>query len=76
MVPRRIVQSKDGTLMVITADIITPYVSAQSLKSTQGKVLRINTDGSIPKDNPFDLEQGRRPIGLRTRRSRPAGHGA
>jgi aldose sugar dehydrogenase len=53
LVPRRIVQGKDGTLMVLTADIITPYVSAQSLKSPNGKVLRINTDGSIPKDNPF-----------------------
>src|SRR5262249_9721138 len=26
---------------------------AQSLNSTQGKVLRLNDDGSIPKDNPF-----------------------
>ncbi len=52
-VPRRIVQARDGTLFVITADIITPYNAAQSLKSPNGKVLRINTDGSIPKDNPF-----------------------
>ncbi|HEY7800021.1 MAG TPA: PQQ-dependent sugar dehydrogenase [Hyphomonadaceae bacterium] len=52
-VPRRIVQGKDGTLLVVTADVITPYNAAQSLKSPNGKVLRINTDGSIPKDNPF-----------------------
>jgi glucose/arabinose dehydrogenase len=52
-VPRRIVQAKDGTLFVITADVVTPYNAAQSLKSPNGKVLRINTDGSIPKDNPF-----------------------
>lgn len=51
--PRRIVQAQDGTLMAVTADVITPYVSAQSLQSAQGKVLRINTDGSIPADNPF-----------------------
>jgi glucose/arabinose dehydrogenase len=51
--PRRIVQHKDGTLLAVTADVQTPYVSAQSLKSANGKVLRINTDGSIPKDNPF-----------------------
>ena len=44
---------KDGTLLVMTADVVTPYVSAQSLKSLQGKVLRINADGSMPKDNPF-----------------------
>lgn len=53
IIPRRVVQAKDGTLLVVTADIITPYVSAQSLQSPQGKVLRINTDGSIPKDNPY-----------------------
>jgi glucose/arabinose dehydrogenase len=52
-VPRRIVQGKDGTLFVITADVVTPYNAAQSLKNPNGKVLRINTDGSIPKDNPF-----------------------
>ncbi len=51
--PRRIVQAGDGKLMAITADVVTPYVSAQSLSSPQGKVLRINTDGSIPVDNPF-----------------------
>lgn len=51
--PRRVAQAPDGTLMAITADVITPYVSAQSLSSPQGKVLRINTDGSIPIDNPF-----------------------
>ncbi len=53
MVPRRILQAADGTLMIHTADIITPYASAQSLKSPNGKMLRINTDGSIPKDNPY-----------------------
>ncbi len=53
MVPRRVVQAKDGSLFIITADVITPYVSAQSLKSPNGKVLRINTDGTTPKTNPF-----------------------
>jgi len=57
-VPRRVVQAKDGTLMVITADIITPYRAAQSMFSPNGKVLRINTDGSIPKDNPFAKIEG------------------
>ncbi len=52
-IPRRVVQAPDGKLMIITADIITPYVSAQSLTSPAGKILRINTDGSIPVDNPF-----------------------
>lgn len=53
LVPRRVVQGEDGTLFVITADVITPYNAAQSLQNLNGKVLRINTDGSIPKDNPF-----------------------
>lgn len=53
MTPRRITLAKDGTLLAVTADIITPYVSAQNPASPQGKVIRINTDGSIPKDNPF-----------------------
>jgi glucose/arabinose dehydrogenase len=53
MIPRRIVQARDGTLLVVTADIVTPYVSAQSLNSPQGKVLRLNTDGTIPADNPY-----------------------
>jgi glucose/arabinose dehydrogenase len=53
MTPRRLAQMKDGTLLVITSDVLTPYVSAQSLKSLQGKVLRVNADGSAPKDNPF-----------------------
>lgn len=52
-IPRRIAQGADGKLLIITADIITPYVSAQSLTSPQGKILRMNTDGSIPVDNPF-----------------------
>jgi glucose/arabinose dehydrogenase len=53
MIPRRIVQDKDGKLIVITADILTPYLSAQSLRSANGKVLRINTNGTTPGDNPF-----------------------
>ena len=34
--------------VVITADILTPYVSARSKKSPNGKVLHINTDGTTP----------------------------
>jgi aldose sugar dehydrogenase len=53
MVPRRVVQAKDGSLFAITADIITPYISAQSPKSPNGKVLHINADGTAPKTNPY-----------------------
>ncbi len=43
---------KDGKLYVSVGDndLKTP---AQSLKSTLGKILRINKDGTIPEDNPF-----------------------
>jgi glucose/arabinose dehydrogenase len=43
---------KDGKLYVSVGDndLKTP---AQSLKSTLGKILRINKDGTIPTDNPF-----------------------
>lgn len=61
MVPRRIVQAKDGSLFVLTADIITPYVSAQSPKSPNGKVLHINTDGTSPKSNPFKADDANDP---------------
>jgi glucose/arabinose dehydrogenase len=53
MVPRRLLQAKDGSLFAITADVITPYNSAQSMKSPNGKVLHINTDGTSPNSNPF-----------------------
>lgn len=53
MVPRRIVQGADGKLYIHTADIITPYRAVQDLSNANGKVLRLNTDGSVPADNPF-----------------------
>lgn len=42
----------DNTLYVGTGDLNNPEVS-QDLRSLAGKVLRINSDGSLPKDNPF-----------------------
>lgn len=53
MIPRRVAQMADGTLLVLTADIMPGYRNAQDRLSLNGKVLRINTDGSTPKDNPF-----------------------
>jgi glucose/arabinose dehydrogenase len=54
---RRILFARDGTLL-ITAD--TPGTGdlptgdePQSLHNLYGKVLRINPDGSVPRDNPF-----------------------
>ena len=51
----RLVFAKDGTLFVTQGDrsILPGRVQAEDLKSGIGKIVRINTDGSIPKDNPF-----------------------
>ncbi|MGH9921552.1 MAG: PQQ-dependent sugar dehydrogenase [Nitrososphaerales archaeon] len=43
----------DGKLYVTTGDALGRSKTAQNIKSLAGKVLRINPDGSIPKDNPF-----------------------
>jgi len=43
----------DGTLLVTSGDGFDFREQAQSLESLLGKVLRINTDGTIPDDNPF-----------------------
>ncbi|MFT3723558.1 MAG: PQQ-dependent sugar dehydrogenase [Hyphomonadaceae bacterium] len=51
----RLVFAKDGTLFVTQGErsILPGRMQAQDLKSGLGKIVRINTDGSIPKDNPF-----------------------
>jgi glucose/arabinose dehydrogenase/cytochrome c5 len=52
--PRRIVQARDGTLLILSAgDLADVGPTPQMLSSQEGKVLRIARDGSIPKDNPF-----------------------
>ena len=51
----RLVFAKDGTLFVTLGERSIPpgRMQAQDLKSGLGKIVRINKDGSIPKDNPF-----------------------
>lgn len=51
----RLVFAKDGTLFVTLGDrgARPGRMQSQDLKSAIGKIVRINTDGSIPKDNPF-----------------------
>ena len=63
----RVIQANDGTLLVtssIPAGVgihSEDWPQPQQLDSLMGKVLRINTDGSIPKDNPFVGKAGARP---------------
>ncbi len=48
----RLAFAPDGTLFVSTGDRGDRH-RAQDLRDTAGKVLRINPDGSVPRDNPF-----------------------
>ncbi|MCV0430027.1 PQQ-dependent sugar dehydrogenase [Nitrosopumilus sp.] len=48
----RIQFGPDGKLYVTTGEAGLPDLS-QDLKSLGGKILRINSDGTIPKDNPW-----------------------
>ena len=48
----RIKFGPDGMLYVTTGDAVEPDLS-QDLNSVAGKILRINSDGTIPEDNPF-----------------------
>ena len=43
----------DGTLLITSGDGFNYREQAQALDNHFGKILRINSDGSIPKDNPF-----------------------
>jgi aldose sugar dehydrogenase len=59
----RLVWNRDGTLFITQGErSITPgRMQAQNMDSLLGKIVRINADGSIPKDNPFVGKEGARP---------------
>ncbi len=57
----RLVFARDGKLFVTQGDRMNHRDQAQNLSSGIGKVVRINPDGSIPKDNPFVGKSGARP---------------
>jgi aldose sugar dehydrogenase len=56
----RLVFAPDGKLFVTLGERFT-FERAQDLSNDLGKILRINPDGSIPKDNPFVGREGARP---------------
>ena len=59
----RLVFGRDGTLFVTQGDrqVEAGRQLVQKMDSLQGKIVRINPDGSIPKDNPFVGTAGARP---------------
>jgi aldose sugar dehydrogenase len=57
----RIVFRPDGTLFVTLGDRFDYSDGAQDLSTTIGKIVRINPDGSAPRDNPFVGRAGARP---------------
>jgi glucose/arabinose dehydrogenase len=57
----RMVFLPDGTFLVTVSDGFTYRYAAQDLDSDLGKVLRLDRDGHVPRDNPFVGKEGARP---------------
>jgi glucose/arabinose dehydrogenase len=57
----RLVFARDGTLFITQGDRFTYRDGAQDLSVGFGKIVRINSDGSVPRDNPFVDRAGARP---------------
>src|SRR5579872_1628828 len=63
----RLIQAPDGRLLITSTppggvgDNAVDWPQPQQFDSDMGKILRINTDGSIPRDNPFAGRSGARP---------------
>jgi aldose sugar dehydrogenase len=57
----RMVFLPDGTFLVTVSDGFTYRDAAQDLGSDLGKVLRLDRDGQVPRDNPFVGKEGARP---------------
>jgi len=49
----RMTQLKDGTLLLNVGDGYDYREQAQKLDNHFGKIIRINTDGTVPSNNPF-----------------------
>ncbi|HET7852539.1 MAG TPA: PQQ-dependent sugar dehydrogenase [Methyloceanibacter sp.] len=56
----RLVFAPDGKLFVTLGERFT-FAPAQDLTNDLGKIVRINPDGSVPKDNPFVGRKDARP---------------
>lgn len=61
LVPRRLVQARDGSVLVASAEVASGGPAPQSLQNEKGKVLRLSPDGGAPRDNPFAKTEGADP---------------
>jgi len=59
----RLVFARDGMLFITLGDRSIPEgrAQAQRMDGLLGKIVRLNPDGSVPKDNPFVGKDGVRP---------------
>ena len=57
----RIVFGRDGTMWITQGERFAYREQAQDLSSDLGKIVRLNSDGSVPRDNPFVNRAGVRP---------------
>lgn len=57
----RLVFNADGTLFITLGDRQRAMQDSQTLDNHQGKVVRVNADGSVPADNPFVNTKGALP---------------
>ena len=53
----RLLFLEDNSLLISSGDGYNYRERAQELDNHFGKIIRVNDDGSIPKDNPFILDQ-------------------
>ena len=57
----RVVVRHDGTLFITQGDRMNQRPLVQDLSTGIGKIMRVNSDGSVPEDNPFLGRSGARP---------------
>jgi glucose/arabinose dehydrogenase len=57
----RLVFARDGTLFITQGERYAHRDEAQDLSSGLGKIVRIDPDGSVPRDNPFVDRNGAQP---------------
>jgi glucose/arabinose dehydrogenase len=57
----RLVFARDGTLFITLGERFALMDQAQNLSNHLGKIVRINLDGSVPRDNPFVGQSDKKP---------------